>query len=131
EGSCASEALELRRRAAAQLLRSGHIDEGLKVIESVLTAVNMHLPSTDSGALLSALFRRTLVRARGFGFRLREETEIPASELQRIDICWSVAEGLTMVDLTRGHDFQERGLLLALRAGEPFRLARALALETV
>ena len=34
-----------------------------------------------------------------------------------------------MADLVRGNDFQTRQLLLALRAGEPYRVAKALAVE--
>jgi hypothetical protein len=47
----------------------------------------------------------------------------------RIDTCWAVAAGLGAVDLIRGADFQSRHLLLALRAGEPYRVARAMAFE--
>ena len=49
--------------------------------------------------------------------------------LQRIDICWSVAPVLGMVDIIRGADFQARCLLMTLDAGEPYRVARALAAE--
>ena len=47
----------------------------------------------------------------------------------RIDTCWSVAMGLGIVDNIRGADFQGRHLLLALDAGEPYRIARALGME--
>jgi len=49
--------------------------------------------------------------------------------LLRIDICWAVAAGLGVVDLIRGADFQSLHLLLAVRAGEISRLARAMAFE--
>ena len=46
--------------------------------------------------------------------------------LTRIDVCWSAARGLILSDVIRGNDFQARHTLLALKAGEPYRVARAL-----
>lgn len=122
-------ALDRRRLAAEQLLVSGHIDRGIELITTVLAALGMELPATPRRALASLVLRRGLLRARGLGFRERQEGEVAASELTRIDLCWSVAGGLAMVDTIRGADFQTRHLLLALRAGEPIRVARALAAE--
>ncbi|MBV9126143.1 MAG: AAA family ATPase, partial [Planctomycetes bacterium] len=125
----AEEALELRRRAAWQLLISGHVDEGLAVVRTVLAAVGMTMPRTPRGALCSLLVSRLKLRLRGLDFREREVSQVAPEDLKRIDICWSVATGLTMIDPVRGSDYQTRGLLLALRTGEPFRIGRALTLE--
>src|SRR5262249_57584986 len=79
--------------------------------------------------LASLLARMDLLAVRGQGWKPREIGEIPQSELVRIDICWSVAGVLGMVDTIRGAYFQNLHLQLALRAGERFRVTRALALE--
>ncbi|HEY5950300.1 MAG TPA: AAA family ATPase [Kofleriaceae bacterium] len=122
-------ALDCRRLAAEQLLISGHIDRGIELITTVLATLGMGLPATPRRALMSLVLRRALLRARGLRFRVHQQGAVAASELTRIDLCWSVAGGLAMVDTIRGADFQTRHLLLALRAGEPTRVARALATE--
>jgi serine/threonine protein kinase len=128
-GAPAAEALELQRRAAMQSLISGHIDHGLKALGTVLDSVGLRLARTPRRALWSLLWRRALLRLRGLGFRERDSTQVAAETLTRIDICWSAAVGLSIVDTIRGADFQARNLLLALRSGEAYRIARALAWE--
>ena len=125
----AAEALDLRRRAAEQLLRSGHVDQGLAALRTVLGAVDMRLATSPGKALTSLLLRRVRIRLRGLGFKERDESQLSAEALTRIDICWSAAAGLSMVDTVRSGEFQARHLLLALQAGEPYRVARALAME--
>ena len=95
----------------------------------MLAAVGLQLPSTPRRALVSLLAARARVRLRGLVFPSARAADLPAADLARIDTCWSVAVGLGMVDTIRGGDFQARHLLLALRAGEPYRIARALAFE--
>jgi hypothetical protein len=123
--------IELHRRAAQQLYTSGHIAEGEHALEGVLTKLGMELPKTSRKALLSLILRRAQVRLRfrGLRFRERDETQVSARDLLRIDTCWAVGVGLSTVDMVRGADFQARHLVLALRAGEPYRVARALAME--
>ena len=130
EGASASDRLELRRRAADQLLRCGRIAEGLRAIEHVLAAVGMKLPTAPWLILLSLLFQGLLLRIRGLGFRSRDASELSATELMRIDILWSVRASLAVVRPILAKVFQRKHLLLALRAGEPTRIARGLAVET-
>ena len=54
---------------------------------------------------------------------------MPPHLLTRIDVCWGVITGLARVDNIRAAYFQPIHLRLALQAGEPYRLARALATE--
>jgi len=122
-------AVELKRRAAEQLLKSGHIDLGLDLARDVLDAAGLRLAPTPRRALLSFAFHRAWVRLRGLRFVERAAADLPADELARIDAGWSLAASLGNVDTVRGADFQVRHLLDALRAGEPYRVARALALE--
>ena len=129
EGAPAAEALELQRRAAEQLLRSGHLHEGLPILRSLLQKVGLELAETPRQALISLLMRRARLALRGLTFRERDESQISAEELMRIDTCWSIVTGYALVDIILSADVQTRHLLLALAAGEPYRLALALAGE--
>jgi serine/threonine protein kinase len=128
-GATAAEALDLQRRAAEQRLRSGHIDGGLAILRGVLTEVGMTLPRTPRSALTSLLLRRARIWIRGLRYKERDASQLSPEALTRIDVCWSAAQGLAMVDTIRGAGFQSQNLLLALDAGEPYRVARALAVE--
>ncbi len=125
------ESLSLQARAAEEFLRSGQLDPGLAALRGVLSAVRMKLPEAPSAAIASLVLRRARLRLRGLKWRERAEEEIRPALRTRIDICWAVSTGLGMIDPIRGADYQTRGLLLALGAGEPSRIARSLAMEAV
>ena len=125
----AERVLELKRRASEQLLQSGHLDEGLAVVRDVLRRAGLRLPATPRRALVSLLTLRARILLRGFHFTERDEKQIPPAELVGVDTCWSVTTGLAIVDHIRSAEFGARNLLLALKAGEPLRIVRALAME--
>ncbi len=128
-GAQAAEALELRRRAAEQQLMSGYIDDGLETIRQVLESIGITMPRTPTGILVSLLWQRLRLKLRGLKFKERDSSQIPQDRLIRIDTCRSVAIGLSNVYPIRGTDFATRHVLLALEAGEPYRIARALGTE--
>ncbi|HUG52641.1 MAG TPA: AAA family ATPase [Vicinamibacteria bacterium] len=129
-GGTPVESLELQRRAADQLLRCGHLDEGLAVLRDVLGRLGLKLPRSTRSALAGLVLRRLWLRLRGLAFRERDQSLVPPEALLRIDACWSVATTLSLVDPIRAQGFQARHLLLALRSGEPRRVARAIACES-
>jgi hypothetical protein len=117
------------RAAAEILIRTGHVDDGVDLLRTVLEELGLSWPATPRWALASLVWRRALVRLRGYDFDERAEAEVDPRALLRLDTVWSAAVALSMVDRIRGEDFQARGLLEALRAGEVARVARAIALE--
>jgi hypothetical protein len=129
-GASEAEAFELQLRAADQFLRSGHIDEGLDAIKTVLDGLGLKLPNASpTRALAAMLMTRARLRLRGLSWKERDAAHIDPRTMARIDATWSVAVALGTVDTVRGADFQTRNLILALDAGEPYRIARALTME--
>ncbi len=129
EGAGRRESIDLERKAAFQYCMSGHLDEGQAVLRGVLRRVGMALPRTRLGGLASLVLHRLRLRLRGLGYRERPAASVPDPLLAKIDVSWSVAAGLATKDPIVAPAFQSRNLLLALRAGEPLRLVRALAWE--
>jgi eukaryotic-like serine/threonine-protein kinase len=118
---------ELHRRAAYYYSASGHVDEGNIAFRNVLTHVDMHLPETPIAKIAGLLAVRARLRVRGLRVTLRDTATISRRALERIDAAWAVGTGLGLIDLGTGWLFTSQSLLLALQAGEPFRIARALA----
>jgi tetratricopeptide (TPR) repeat protein len=129
KGASGDHSLELRRRAADQLLRGGHFDRGLEATRAVLVAIRMRLPSTVFGTLIALAFYRARLALRGLHFQERAEAVIPSDERTRIDTCFAVGLTFGLVDIYTGMLFSTRALLLALEAGEIERIGRSIGLE--
>jgi hypothetical protein len=126
----AEESLELQRRAAEQYLRSGRIDKGLPVLEAVLERVGLRMPRRRWQDISRLLFHRGLLWLKGVTtFRERPLGDISPDEISRIDVCWTAAVGLSLVDPFFAYYFHARYLRLALRAGEVYRVFRGQARE--
>ncbi|HET6879366.1 MAG TPA: protein kinase [Pirellulales bacterium] len=129
EGGDTNQILHCKHRAAKQLLVSGYVEEGVQLLRAVLRSLNLVMPASPARALWSYISHRAWLRLRGFKFKTKDPADIPAEVLARIDVCWSAAIGLCMTDFIQALPFQTHGLLLALKAGDPFRIARAMSLE--
>ena len=128
-GAGTAESMELQRRAAERFLMSGLIDEGVEQSARVLGQVGLKFAPTPRRALLRLVLRRAQLALRGIKFTPRAASELSPDLLRRMDVTWSVGAGLSMADPIQANYFQVTNLLNALRAGEPFRVARALVME--
>ena len=130
EGAPAAAALDLKRRAAQHFLASHHVDRGLPILDEVLAAVGLRRGRTNRATLARLLWLRLRLALRGFRFRTRPESEISAGLLARLDVCESTWVGLGLSNqLLAAAEFHARFLRDSLAAGEPRRLALALAAE--
>jgi hypothetical protein len=119
-------ALELTRRAAQQLLLTGHVDEGLARLDEVLRAEGIALPRTPARALASILYRRSLLWLRGLSFKRLDPSSVLRQTRSRADVCWRVGVALVVTDHMRGQGLCLRALSEALRTGDAYYVARAL-----
>ncbi len=128
-GSTGDDLLTLEGLAATQYCISGHPDQGRTIFRRTLARIGLPLPDSPVRIIATLLWRRAWLRIRGVGFTERPEENVDPAVLRKIDLLWSVSTGLSLPDALGIASMQTKGLLLALEAGEPYRLARALAFE--
>jgi serine/threonine protein kinase len=122
-------AAALCREAGFDLLFSGDVKHGLEVLAPPLARAGLHLPESFDEVTRAFAIELGALEARG----LAPASFAPpgdADQLQRIDFCLELAQGLGHIDL-RALPLVVLTLRAALDAGEPRRLQRALALFVI
>ena len=127
-GSDATQSLRLHHLAAEQLLRGGHIAQGLGILEGVLKQAGLRMAAGPRRALLAVVWRLLRLRVRGTDFVERPASSIPKHKRRLLDVLWSANIGLGMVDILRADDFLLRFLFIALEVGDVRRVAQGLAM---
>ena len=123
------EALELLRLSAQHYLTSGYAEEGLPILRQALSRVGVSFPESSRSILSRIAWERTKLRLLRLRFKERQPDQVAPIDIARIDVCFSAAVGLNMTDMTRAAAFSAQHLRLALKAGEPHRIARGLTFE--
>lgn len=124
EGAARRDALDLRRRAAENLLAAGRIDDGVASLSAVLRDLGLTYPRTQQRAMLGAAAH---IGRLALGRRAASVAAPAPEELLRVDTCYSAGKALVNIDPPRGVYFSLVALHHALRAGEPERLGCALS----
>ncbi|MEO7132587.1 MAG: tetratricopeptide repeat protein, partial [Vicinamibacterales bacterium] len=126
EGAGDVEARHLWRQAAHLYCLSGYADEGRALFEDLFRSAQLKIPATPGAAVITLLWDRLLLRATGTRPAAMKSGGVDEADQNRIDLLWAAATGLMNFDPITGAALQGRGLRLALKCGDPQRIARAL-----
>lgn len=121
---------EWKRLAAEHLMASGHSREGKRVLGDVLGELGIEIPSSLPRTIGSLLSNRLLLTLRGHRATSRTADRVDPAELRQLDGLWTAFRGLLYTDGIISAHFHARYLRLALRVGEPVRLALGLGAES-
>ena len=124
-------ACALRRQAAEQWIRSGNVREGVRVLASLGAEYDIHHTDSVLRALISIMWSRLLLRARGLDYQERRNEDVSRRDVARLDVYWALTAGLSFWNPVISTRYQLKYLRSALKVGEPRRAALGLATETV
>lgn len=125
--ACGQQADELRALRAEQLLRSDQLQQGLEEARGLLQELDVQVAQVTPGAL--AMTGWYALRRRMGGDRSAEQ--VAPQELWELDHVWRLGRLLGHVDPALATACQRQHHQRALRAGEPGRMARSLAVEAL
>jgi serine/threonine protein kinase/tetratricopeptide (TPR) repeat protein len=125
------EQLVLEGLAGFHYCTGARIGRGRRLLQRTLRRVGIRLPDSPIGAIIALGRERTLQWFHGNLFQLRSAEEVDPQDLLRIDIAWNAAKALSLFDTIFGASVLAKALRLALKCGEPRRIATLLAWEAV
>jgi hypothetical protein len=122
-----AESIDLRRKAAEQLVTCGHMSEGEALLREVFKEVGLAIPSTPGRAMVSLAFTQLRIRFMKFDFEPRPSRDVSAVERLRLDCQFSAIKSLAGNIPVVSASVADHWLLDAIRAGDRDHIARALA----
>jgi tRNA A-37 threonylcarbamoyl transferase component Bud32 len=123
------DAIDLERLRVETLLRRGRLDEALPACEKLLAQIGYRIPLGARASRTRMATQWVAAKLRGLEFVEREATTIPHAQLLGIDVLYSIASSLAFTDPALGRVVQSELVRASLDAGEPVRVALALAQE--
>lgn len=129
EGAQGVRRSELRARAVGQDLNAGNLEPGVRELRAVLGELGVRLPEARLLAVVWAVLYRLLLWRRGLAFAPVPEATLSPEARLRLDLLWFASVSLAVTNHLVSDAAGARGAWDALQAGEPRRVARALAFK--
>jgi serine/threonine protein kinase/tetratricopeptide (TPR) repeat protein len=121
---------EMRRLAADQLMRSGYIDDAMKLFRELSEQIGMPIPNTPGMAIRGMIVGRVRARLRLLrGLPKPVSGKMPVNQVARLEVVRTGAVTLEIIDPVSAAYFQVKYVSEALRTHGPKQLATAFALE--
>ncbi|WP_164009292.1 serine/threonine-protein kinase PknK [Pyxidicoccus trucidator] len=120
---------DLRRRAAEQSIKCGRVEEGWRLLRTVLADVGVPVPRSRRHALLMATWYRLRFLKEHQQPEVRAASQVPAAELPALEALWTAACSFAQVDHVLADAFRMRYLRRVLEVGDASSVCRALAYE--
>ncbi len=115
--------------AASNRFKAGYISQGLSSLQDVLDELGLKMPAPGLWTLISVGGKRLRMKLRGTEFDVRSRQDLSERELIRLEVLWTLASSLSLVDPVVAAGFHSRLLLDSLDMGQPDYIAVALAIE--
>lgn len=116
----------MRTLAGEHFVLAGHIKRGIGLLRDALADVGVALPGDTGTSVAATITVGAALATRGLAFTRQPEDALPPRQLRRLDLQLAVGRALALTDV-RASWVTSRALLEALDAGEPHRVALAMA----
>ncbi|HEX5656724.1 MAG TPA: AAA family ATPase, partial [Polyangiales bacterium] len=128
-GAAPAQSMQLRSLATTQLLRAGKVADAYRELDSAQELTGLRVPTSNLSAVAMLLWRRLKIRFKRIRWRKASQPQDPHL-VQRADMLWGIGAALVCMDNLRGAVYQAEHLLVALRTNDPYRMARAMSVES-
>jgi serine/threonine protein kinase len=126
-----AERMGLEQAGANQLLMCGQIQEGTRILRTVLARHGRGAPDSLWSALLWFLVYTIWLRIIGRRFNGRARGDVPLADREHLRALYATVTGLALVDSIVGASLLARFRVTALRSGDDEAVAAAAALGAV
>ena len=126
-----AESIDLERLRVEAMLRRGRFDEALPAAEKLLAQLALRIQVTTKTSRTKLATQWMQAKLRGLDFAERSIAEVDPQAMLAADVLYSISSGLAFTDPALGRVVQSELIRHALDAGEPIRVALALAQEII
>jgi tetratricopeptide (TPR) repeat protein len=119
----------LRRQAAEQYIKCGHLVDGWAVMRGLLEEMQISVPGSTRSALLAAMVQRVRFLMNPLKVEDLRPRPVSPEDSARLEMLWVASTSLAMVNTALADEIRTRHLLSVFKHGDASAILQALAYE--